>query len=196
MIIVEEMRPETLIKPLAIAPDLRLSPLAVQDAPALFRLVDEDRDRLGARLPWVEFTTSESASLAFIKGSIARRDVTNGGDGSGDWAIIARLPAGERMVGVIGLHPFQWKNRHLEIGYWINGEHEGRGWITRSAEAVLAHLFRAGFHRVEIRAAADNRRSRSVAERLKFTLEGELRSVEWLHGRPIDHAVYGRLRTD
>ena len=190
------MRPETLIKPLAIAPDLRLSPLAVQDAPALFRLVDEDRDRLGARLPWVEFTTSESASLAFIKGSIARRDVTNGGDGSGDWAIIARLPAGERMVGVIGLHPFQWKNRHLEIGYWINGEHEGRGWITRSAEAVLAHLFRAGFHRVEIRAAADNRRSRSVAERLKFTLEGELRSVEWLHGRPIDHAVYGRLRTD
>lgn len=190
------MRPATLIEPLKIASDLRLSPLAVEDAPTLFQMVDEDRDRLGARLPWVESTKLESDSRAFIEGSIARRDVQAGGDGSGDWAIFGQLPEGERMVGVIGLHAPRWSHRWVTLGYWITASQEGRGWITRAAVGVLDHLFGVGFHRVEIRAATDNPRSRAVPERLGFTLEGELRSVEWIHGRPIDHAVYGRLRSD
>lgn len=190
------MHPPALVESIEIGPDLRLEPLEPHHAPALFRLVDEDRDRLGARLPWVASTRTPEDTLAFIAGSRARRDPATGGDGSGDWAILAGGPEALGPVGVIGIHAPNWSHRRVTLGYWIAGRFEGRGWITRSAAAMTGHLHDKGMHRVEIRAALDNRRSRAVPERLGFRLEGALRAVEWIHGRPIDHAVYGRLSTD
>ena len=52
-------------------------------------------------------------------------------------------------------------------------------------------------HRIEIHAAADNLRSRAVAERLGFTLEGTMRDG---HRKPddtyVDQMVYGLLVSD
>ncbi len=48
-----------------------------------------------------------------------------------------------------------------------------------------------GAHRVEIRTAVDNVRSRGLAERLGFTHEGTLRSGMPLGERRVDVAVYG-----
>ena len=49
-------------------------------------------------------------------------------------------------------------------------------------------------HRIEIQAAADNRRSRAVAERLGFTFEASMRDG---HRHPdgtyVDQVVYGLL---
>ncbi|MEE2972385.1 MAG: GNAT family N-acetyltransferase [Planctomycetota bacterium] len=190
------MHPPTLVESIEIGPDLRLEPLELRHASDLFRLVDRDRDRLGARLPWVASTRTPEDTRAFIAGSKARRDPTTGGDGSGDWAILAGGPEALGPVGVIGIHAPSWSHRRVSLGYWIEGSFEGRGWITRAAAALTRHLHGGGMHRVEIRAALDNRRSRAVPERLGFRLEGELRAVEWIHGASVDHAVYGHLSSD
>ena len=53
-----------------------------------------------------------------------------------------------------------------------------------------------GLHRVEIRCAIDNHRSRAVPHRLGFRLEGQMREAEWLYNHWVDHAVYAGLATD
>jgi ribosomal-protein-serine acetyltransferase len=192
--IVGSMSPSTLVEPLEIGPDLRLEPVEARHAAEIFALVDADRDRLGARLPWVGGTRTVDDTRAFIDGSIARRDTALGGDGGGDWAMVADLDGrGERVVGVIGLHTTRWTHRRTAIGYWIAGSFEGRGVVTRSVAALTEMLHARGMHRVEIHAAVDNDRSRAVATRCGFTLEGVCRAAEWIDGRPIDHAVFAHL---
>lgn len=183
---------ENIIRPLQAGSDLRLEPVEPGHAEMLFRLIDQDRARLGARLPWVEGTRTPADSLAFIEDSMERRH----GPGSGDWSIIATIDDRPTIVGVIGLHGLHRANLRTEIGYWVAGKHEGRGFITRAADAVVDHLFELGIHRAEIHVATDNDRSRAVAERLGFQFEGVCRGAEVLHGRSIDHAIHARLSTD
>jgi ribosomal-protein-serine acetyltransferase len=69
--------------------------------------------------------------------------------------------------------------------------------MTPSCRAVVDHLFgTVDLHRLTIRCAAENQRSRAVAERLGFTLEGISRDAEWLYDHFVDHAVYGLLKGD
>ncbi len=180
------------IEPLQAGPDLRLEPVEPRHAPAIFELVDGDRDRLGARLPWVSSTRTVEDTLLFVEDSRSRSMRNE----SGDWAILAGIDGVPTVVGVIGTHSVAIGHRRAAIGYWIAGRYEGLGFISRSVFSLMSQLFLAGFHRVEIRAAGDNQRSRSVAERLGFRLEGTCRAAEWIDGRPIDHAVYARLRDD
>lgn len=77
------------------------------------------------------------------------------------------------------------------IGYWIDAASEGHGFIGRACSRLLDVARRRGVHRVEIRTATDNVRSRAVAERLGFALEGTLRSAMPLGPRRVDVAVYG-----
>ena len=103
-----------------------------------------------------------------------------------------------RIVGSIG---FPAVNRDLgscEIGYWLGRAAQGRGTMTLAVRALIDHAFGPWkLHRVMIQAGVGNARSRAVAERLGFTLEGVLREAErYPDGRCIDLAVYGLLATE
>jgi ribosomal-protein-serine acetyltransferase len=189
------MTPVSPVIPMKIDDELRLEPLEPLHAGSLFELVDQDRDRLGRWLPWVAKTLTAEDSLAFIEDSKRRRDLDSGGDGSGDWAIVVDAAGSARTVGVIGLHDSSPTNRRIAIGYWVSGDHTGHGHITRAARAVTTRCIAAGFHRVEIRARTDNARSRAVAERLEFQLEGVMRAAEWIGETSFDHAVFARIAT-
>jgi ribosomal-protein-serine acetyltransferase len=51
-------------------------------------------------------------------------------------------------------------------------------------------------HKIKIRCAAGNTRSRAVAERLGFTQEGVLRQSQLLNGQYIDIVLYGMLKSE
>ena len=53
-----------------------------------------------------------------------------------------------------------------------------------------------GLHRVEIRCAIGNQRSRAIPERLGFVNEGIARQGEWLYDRYVDLVVYSMLAPD
>jgi ribosomal-protein-serine acetyltransferase len=103
----------------------------------------------------------------------------------------------EQLAGVIGQHHIDWPNRAGMLGYWLGAAYEGRGLMTHACRALVTHMLREqGLHRVEVRAAPGNRRSRAIPERLGFRQEGILRDAEWLYDHYVDLVVYAMLADD
>jgi ribosomal-protein-serine acetyltransferase len=95
------------------------------------------------------------------------------------------------LVGAVGARIDPW-NRTAEIGYWVDGDHEGRGVVRRGVAAVVEQLAaRPDVARLEIRTSAHNQRSRALAQRLGFTLEGTLASAKPVGHERHDVAVHG-----
>jgi aminoglycoside 6'-N-acetyltransferase len=112
------------------------------------------------------------------------------------WGIFLRETGawmGQIYTGVVN-----WTLPELEIGYVADVEHEGRGYITEAARAVIGWAFGpAGARRLRLECDATNARSIRVAERCGFTLEGRLRRNHlWPDGSITDTLCYGLLRDD
>lgn len=167
--------------------ELRL--LQPAHAEALFSVTDKSREYLREWLPWIDFTKQVSDSEEFIK-STMKQFGNNDGFQAGIWY------QGE-LAGVIGLHAINWTNRSTSIGYWLGEEFQGNGLMTAACQAVIDYCFNElQLERIEIRAAAENTKSRAIPERLGFEKEGCIRHAENLYGRYVDHYIYGLLSTD
>jgi ribosomal-protein-serine acetyltransferase len=166
-------------------PTLRL--LSVDDADELHALVDANRAHL---LPWMPWAGEERAgTVEFLDAAVVQA-------ATGDGAQYAILDAG-RIAGTVGFHRVDWRNSAGSIGYWLAADAQGRGLMTRAVAACLDHAFGAwDLHRIEIRAAPDNARSRAVPERLGFVQEGILREAERHADRFGDLVVYAMLAAD
>lgn len=146
--------------------------------------------------PWMAWAqdapSAESAELVVRRMQadfIARRDLT--------WQLYARRPDGRagRLLGGTGLHRMDWSVRRFEIGYWIRPEAAGQGHVSEAVRLLTALAFdRLAARRLEIRCDTRNLRSRAVAERCGFELEGVLRrDALGVDGTPRDTAVYARI---
>lgn len=144
-------------------------------------------------MPWAqEAPTAESSELVVRRMQadfIARRDLC--------FHIYARRADGSpgRLLGGTGLHRMDWALRKFEIGYWIRPEAAGRGHVSEAVRLLCALAFDTlAARRVEIRCDARNLRSRAVAERCGFELEGVLRcDALGVDGTPRDTCVYAQL---
>ena len=74
-------------------------------------------------------------------------------------------------VGVVNL-----ELPEFEIGYFVDCEHEGQGYVSEAVRAALNWIFHdLGAHRVRLHCNDTNLRSARVAERCGFVLEGHVR---------------------
>lgn len=81
------------------------------------------------------------------------------------------------FVGSSGLHRINWAIPKFEIGYWVDDKFEGKGYMTEATNRIAKFAFEElAAKRIEIRCDRDNIRSRAVAERSGFELEGILRN--------------------
>jgi ribosomal-protein-serine acetyltransferase len=103
----------------------------------------------------------------------------------------------EEFAGTVGCHPFDLANKRVEIGYWLAEQWQGRGIMTASCGALMDHLFRdLLMHRIEIRVAPGNYKSRAIPERLGFIQEGVLREAQLRNGCWYDLVMYSMLRDE
>jgi ribosomal-protein-serine acetyltransferase len=160
--------------------------LEESDAAELNALVDANRDYLARWLPWAASETFED-TFAFIRGT--RRQLADN-----DGFQTAIVDERDRIIGVVGFHQVSWANSSTSIGYWLAAEAQGHGTMTVAVSSLIAHAIGTWkLRRVEIRAAAENRRSRAIPERLGFVEEGTLRDAERVGERYLDLVVYSIL---
>ncbi len=162
---------------------------SIKHAAILFRAVDSNREHLSQFLPWVDSMLSEYDMHQYLKGSKMlieeKRELS--------FVIVSEGFA----IGRIGLHNINIQNKNASIGYWLVKDAEGKGIITQSCRKLITHGFQnLNLNRIEIRAAANNRRSRAVAEKLSLKKEGILREVELVNGTYLDLILFSILKKE
>lgn len=175
--------------PCRLSPDISLELLEPRHAEALYALVDANRAHLREWLPWVDATRSVTDVREYIEGSRRQLAENNG--------FQTAIRVGDELAGMIGQHGIDWNNRATSLGYWLAEHLQGQGIMTRACRAHIEHAFGAlNLHRIEIRCAVGNTKSRAIPERLGFRSEGIARDAEWLYDHYVDLVVYGLLVTE
>ncbi len=156
-------------------------------------VITQSLSHLRPWMPWAQEAptaeTSETVVRKMQADFIARRDLC--------FQIYARKPDGSpgRLLGGTGLHRMDWTVRRFEIGYWIRPEAAGQGHVSEAVKLLTVMAFdKLAARRVEIRCDPRNAKSRAVAERGGFELEGILRNEALgVDGHPRDTCVYSRI---
>jgi ribosomal-protein-serine acetyltransferase len=159
-----------------------------RDLDELHAAIEANRAHLAGWLPWAAVQTRADTAdyIARTRRQLSELDGTS-------MAVIAD----GAIVGSVGFNAISPVHRNAILGYWLAADMQGRGLMTRAVRACVDHAFGPwGLHRVEIRAATGNVRSRAIPLRLGFREEGVLREAEWVADRWLDHVVYGRLASD
>ena len=151
----------------------------------IFNAIDAERDYLSEWLPFVEKTVDIEFTRGFVNSYLYsdKKNVT--------FAIYFE----QRFAGLIGLKDTDETNKKTEIGYWLSSGFQHKGVVTKCCKALIAYAFEnMKMNRVQLKAGTENVRSRAVAERLGFELEGIERDGEWHSRGYIDLAVYSLLK--
>lgn len=156
-------------------------------------VVTQSLPHLRPWMAWAQEPPSAASAEAVVRRMhadfIARRDFC--------FHLYARRADGGpgRLLGGTGLHRIDWTVRRFEIGYWIRPDAAGQGLVGEAVQLLTALAFdRLAARRLEIRCDARNTRSRAVAQRAGFALEGVLRhDALGVDGTPRDTAVYARI---
>jgi ribosomal-protein-serine acetyltransferase len=174
---------------LVVDDEIELRQFDLADADAMFQVIQQNRAHLDTWLRW----SGRIQTLEDTRNLIQRfADKSAQGDG-----FHAGLWYNRNLAGGVVCHFINRESNKSEIGYWLGENYVGYGLVTRACRAVITYLFtQEKMHRVEIQAAVDNTRSRAIAERLGFTLEGIKRESDWLTNRYADHAMYAVLENE
>lgn len=160
-----------------------------EDAEEIFRLIDSNREHLRKWLPWVDGTLSSEDTKKYIiecQGKFEKKETADFGVWyEGNWA------------GSVGFNKIDFVNEKGEIGYWIGAEYQGKGIMTECVKAMIKYGFEElKLHRIQIRCAAINEKSKSIPERLGFKLEGTIREDHKINGEFSDGLTFGLLRSE
>lgn len=164
----------------------------VEDAEAVQRAVVASQDALKDWMPWAQEKESIEQRVRNLRQAVAdfitRKDLR----------LHLFLKETGEFVGCSGLHRIDWDVRKFEIGYWIDSKFEGKGLMTEAVERITTFAFEElKANRVEIRCDSENVRSRSVAERLGYILEGTLHhdSLSADGKRLRDTCIYAKTKS-
>ncbi len=147
----------------------------VKDAKLMHEGLKSSIRQLKPWMPWAQELASLDDTKYFLK------------QAEGIWAkseeslversLIILDASGKKFVGSTGIKPHNLFVPSFEVGYWVNVEFAGQGLITEAINGLCRYLFmERRANRIEVHCEAENLRSCLVAERLNFTMEGQLKN--------------------
>jgi ribosomal-protein-serine acetyltransferase len=106
--------------------------------------------------------------------------------------------ADDAHLGNLGAFKFDWEVRSCEIGYWLRTSQTGHGFMNEAVQALCQMLRRGlNFRRIQICSDSRNQKSRRVAERARFELEGVHRKDSLAtDGEPRDTCVFASVSVE
>ncbi|MHB1447289.1 MAG: GNAT family N-acetyltransferase [Acidimicrobiales bacterium] len=166
-----------------------LRPLVAEDFPAWAAVRQNNEDWL---TPWEPRpvvgrpdVTNDQRAFAARCGARAREAQLGSGYGFG-------IFLDEHLIGEVNLSSIRrGALQSGDIGYWIDRDHAGQGYMPESVVTVLAFAFEdLALHRVEIDIIPRNQRSRRVVEKLDLRMEGLAERLVEINGVWEDHLRY------
>jgi RimJ/RimL family protein N-acetyltransferase len=105
---------------------------------------------------------------------------------------------GDRLIGCLGLHQTDVRNRHAVFGISVGDKsYWGKGHGTEATRLVLDHAFATlNLNRVWLQVFEFNPRAQRCYEKLGFRHEGRLRQHIYRDGKYCDSLVMGILRSE
>jgi aminoglycoside 6'-N-acetyltransferase len=173
---------------------LYLRPYRAGDGPMYFAVSQNNRDHL-ARYEGGNYLMSIDTEE---EGEIVVREL------AADWAGRQRFFLGafdretDEFVGQIYVGNCNWDLPEFMVGYIVDRDHEGQGYVTEALRGVLPVLFEClGAHRLRLVCDDTNVRSHRVAERCGFVREGHIRENHPHADGTISGTLhYGLLRSE
>ncbi len=104
----------------------------------------------------------------------------------------------DKLIGTIGLHRIDWRDRRTEFGILIGAKEEwNKGYGTDATRTIVRIAFETlNLNRVGLRVYEHNARAIRAYEKAGFRREGLLRQEAFREGRYWDTIIMGVLRSD
>ncbi len=168
-------------------PRLKLRPFRLEDAPDVASY--STRPEFNRYLP-LPPQTPESA-LAFVEGRV------RGGqpDDAGEWHFAVQLASKVRLIGAIRVGVREPEHRQGDVGYALNPDFQGRGYMTEALIQVLNFGFQQlDLERIWATADIQNTASWRLMERAGMKREGVMPHHRLHQGEWRDSVLYGIVR--
>lgn len=173
-----------------ITPRLILRAPRAGDGPAVNEAIIETSADLKKWMPWAQTLPTIDESEMNVREAAAKWILRK------DLRVHVFERAGGRFLGGSGLHFINWNVPAFEVGFWMRKSAQGKGYVTEAANAITRFAFAVlGAKRVAIWCDAKNLKSRAVAERLGFELEGRMKNHDvTADGElPRDTLIFARI---
>ena len=164
--------------------DLALGLAHNADADEIYSLIDSNRHHLRSYLDWVDKTDSVEDTKESQKRHAKKMKQH-------------KIPACSiyyegKICGMVDLQEMDPNIKKISLGYWLAKNYSGLGIITRATIKMIDYAFdtlKANY--IVIKVAKSNHKSRAVAERLNFHLDGTLPDDAKVNGSYVDRCYYG-----
>ncbi|HEY2298232.1 MAG TPA: GNAT family N-acetyltransferase [Jatrophihabitans sp.] len=170
---------------------LLLRPLRPSDAPALHAY--QSREDVCRYIPY------EPRSLADLRQRLSTPQFTRSEADEPGQAIMLAVERSTDHV-LVGDLMLAWTSKEHqggEIGYVFNPDHQGHGYATEAAKALLRLGFETlGLRRIIARVDARNTASAAVLRRIGMRQEAYLVQNEWFKGEWTDEIDFAILRDE
>lgn len=137
----------------------------IDQASEIFALVDKNREHLKPWMPWVDSTKTVNDSKSYLELATKWWNEAT----TFDYSLYEI--SSNKLIGSFGLHSIDWNKKTCSLGYWIDKNAEGKGYIREAVEIGEKIAMDLGFHRIVITCDRINQRSQSVARSLGYRLE-------------------------
>jgi RimJ/RimL family protein N-acetyltransferase len=143
----------------------------------------------------VRYLYEEPTSADQTRSVLDRRIARTSWAKEGDWLAAAVVERESGLtVGDVALFWVSERDRTAEIGFISDPRHQGKGFATEAARALVDWAFAtAGLHRVIGRTEARNTASTRVLEKLGMRLEAHFVENEWVKNEWQSELVYAIL---
>ena len=165
-----------------------------RDAGEIVRYYKDNRDHLAPSRPLVgpEFFT-ESFWSSQVKANLAEFR-----EAKSVRLFVFDRARPERVIGNVNFTQlFRGPAHYCVLGYGLDREYEGRGYMREALQTAIDYMFREhNLHRISANYVPRNERSGQLLRRLGFVVEGYARDYLLLNGRWEDHVLTSLINPD
>ncbi len=160
---------------------------SLEQAGAVFQLIDQNREHLDSWMPWAKKTRTQKDTEEYLQNAIQEWGEAKLIDYS------LYLKDSNTLIGSAGLHTIRWETKTCEVGYWLGKNFEGHGYVSEAVQLLENLAITFGFHRMYLSCDSQNQKSVNVAVRNRYQLECKQIEAVNLNGNLRDNLRYIKL---